>query len=142
MLMRSPRILSCGEVLWDLFPDGQRFGGALGQVASRIVPVPCTPATTQEANSLARFSTHKKLSPCGHQNVQRVINAATVQITGCTHLIVLCLRCLHRQKHPTGYSKAWSLNSPYFPGTNTAGSPIGSRAKDVLFYQGSQKLRQ
>lgn len=26
--MRKPRILSCGEVLWDLFPDGVRFGGA------------------------------------------------------------------------------------------------------------------
>jgi fructokinase len=25
---RKPRILSCGEVLWDLFPDGARFGGA------------------------------------------------------------------------------------------------------------------
>ena len=24
----SHRILSCGEVLWDLFPDGPRFGGA------------------------------------------------------------------------------------------------------------------
>lgn len=23
-----PRILSCGEILWDLFPDGPRFGGA------------------------------------------------------------------------------------------------------------------
>ncbi len=23
-----PRILSCGEVLWDLFPEGARFGGA------------------------------------------------------------------------------------------------------------------
>lgn len=26
--MTTPRILSCGEVLWDLFPDGHRFGGA------------------------------------------------------------------------------------------------------------------
>ena len=26
--LRPPRILSCGEVLWDLFPDGARFGGA------------------------------------------------------------------------------------------------------------------
>jgi fructokinase len=26
--MSAPRILSCGEVLWDLFPDGERFGGA------------------------------------------------------------------------------------------------------------------
>ncbi len=26
--MSAPRILSCGEVLWDLFPDGPRFGGA------------------------------------------------------------------------------------------------------------------
>ena len=26
--MDAPRILSCGEVLWDLFPDGPRFGGA------------------------------------------------------------------------------------------------------------------
>ena len=25
---RKPRILSCGEVLWDLFPAGARFGGA------------------------------------------------------------------------------------------------------------------
>jgi fructokinase len=24
----APRILSCGEILWDLFPDGPRFGGA------------------------------------------------------------------------------------------------------------------
>lgn len=26
--MTSPLILSCGEVLWDLFPEGPRFGGA------------------------------------------------------------------------------------------------------------------
>ena len=26
--MSKPRILSCGEVLWDLFPEGPRFGGA------------------------------------------------------------------------------------------------------------------
>ncbi len=26
--MNKPRILSCGEVLWDLFPEGERFGGA------------------------------------------------------------------------------------------------------------------
>lgn len=26
--MTTPRILSCGEVLWDLFPAGPRFGGA------------------------------------------------------------------------------------------------------------------
>ena len=26
--MTTPRILSCGEVLWDLFPSGPRFGGA------------------------------------------------------------------------------------------------------------------
>jgi fructokinase len=26
--MNPPTILSCGEVLWDLFPDGPRFGGA------------------------------------------------------------------------------------------------------------------
>ncbi len=26
--MSKPRILSCGEVLWDLFPEGARFGGA------------------------------------------------------------------------------------------------------------------
>lgn len=26
--MTNPNILSCGEVLWDLFPDGPRFGGA------------------------------------------------------------------------------------------------------------------
>lgn len=27
-MTRSPKILSCGEVLWDLFPEGPRFGGA------------------------------------------------------------------------------------------------------------------
>ena len=26
--MKKPRIISFGEVLWDLFPDGGRFGGA------------------------------------------------------------------------------------------------------------------
>ncbi|MEC7429392.1 MAG: carbohydrate kinase [Planctomycetota bacterium] len=26
--MKKPRIISFGEVLWDLFPDGERFGGA------------------------------------------------------------------------------------------------------------------
>ena len=26
--MNRPKILSCGEVLWDLFPEGARFGGA------------------------------------------------------------------------------------------------------------------
>ena len=25
--MKRPKILSCGEVLWDLFPRGARFGG-------------------------------------------------------------------------------------------------------------------
>ncbi len=28
MNTNAPRILSCGEILWDLFPDGPRFGGA------------------------------------------------------------------------------------------------------------------
>lgn len=31
--MKQPRILSLGEVLWDLFPDGERFGGAPANVA-------------------------------------------------------------------------------------------------------------
>jgi fructokinase len=31
--MRPPRIVSLGEVLWDLFPDGERFGGASANVA-------------------------------------------------------------------------------------------------------------
>ena len=26
--MKQPTILSLGEMLWDLFPDGERFGGA------------------------------------------------------------------------------------------------------------------
>jgi fructokinase len=26
--MKKPMILSLGEVLWDLFPEGPRFGGA------------------------------------------------------------------------------------------------------------------
>ena len=26
--MFRPKIISIGEVLWDLFPDGERFGGA------------------------------------------------------------------------------------------------------------------
>ena len=26
--MKHPTIISLGEVLWDLFPDGERFGGA------------------------------------------------------------------------------------------------------------------
>ena len=26
--MKKPKIISLGEVLWDLFPDGERFGGA------------------------------------------------------------------------------------------------------------------
>jgi fructokinase len=32
--MRPPRIISLGEVLWDLFPDGERFGGAPANFAS------------------------------------------------------------------------------------------------------------
>ena len=28
MTWQRNRILSCGEVLWDLFPEGPRFGGA------------------------------------------------------------------------------------------------------------------
>lgn len=32
---RKPRILSCGEVLWDLFPEGARFGGAPANFACR-----------------------------------------------------------------------------------------------------------
>lgn len=31
--MKQPRIISLGEVLWDLFPDGERFGGAPANVA-------------------------------------------------------------------------------------------------------------
>lgn len=31
--MNPPRILCLGEVLWDLFPDGERFGGAPANVA-------------------------------------------------------------------------------------------------------------
>jgi len=31
--MKQPKILSLGEVLWDLFPDGERFGGAPANVA-------------------------------------------------------------------------------------------------------------
>jgi len=31
--MNTPKILSCGEVLWDLFPKGPRFGGAAGNFA-------------------------------------------------------------------------------------------------------------
>jgi fructokinase len=30
----TPRILSCGEILWDLFPDGPRFGGAPANFAA------------------------------------------------------------------------------------------------------------
>ena len=26
--MKLPQVISLGEVLWDLFPDGERFGGA------------------------------------------------------------------------------------------------------------------
>jgi fructokinase len=29
----APRILSCGEVLWDVFPEGARFGGAPANLA-------------------------------------------------------------------------------------------------------------
>ena len=28
MIGTPPRILACGEVLWDMFPQGPRFGGA------------------------------------------------------------------------------------------------------------------
>lgn len=31
----APRILSCGEILWDLFPDGPRFGGAPANFAAQ-----------------------------------------------------------------------------------------------------------
>ena len=31
--MSQPKILSCGEVLWDLFPEGARFGGASANFA-------------------------------------------------------------------------------------------------------------
>ncbi len=31
--MRQPKVLSCGEVLWDLFPEGARFGGASANFA-------------------------------------------------------------------------------------------------------------
>ena len=31
--MKRPVILSCGEVLWDLFPEGTRFGGAAANFA-------------------------------------------------------------------------------------------------------------
>jgi fructokinase len=31
--MSQPKVLSCGEVLWDLFPEGARFGGASANFA-------------------------------------------------------------------------------------------------------------
>ncbi len=31
--MNRPSVLSCGEVLWDLFPEGPRFGGAAANFA-------------------------------------------------------------------------------------------------------------
>ncbi len=31
--MKSPNIITLGEALWDLFPDGERFGGAAANVA-------------------------------------------------------------------------------------------------------------
>lgn len=34
--MNKPRILSCGEMLWDLFPEGARFGGAPANFACHV----------------------------------------------------------------------------------------------------------
>jgi sugar/nucleoside kinase (ribokinase family) len=34
--MKRPTIISLGEVLWDLFPDGERFGGAPANFACHV----------------------------------------------------------------------------------------------------------
>ena len=61
----APRILSCGEVLWDLFPDGPRFGGApvnfachaaiLGARVSMLSAVGCDPRGSQALAILHSF---------------------------------------------------------------------------------------
>ena len=63
--MDAPRILSCGEVLWDLFPDGARFGGApanfachaalLGARVAMLSAVGCDARGTEALSILAGF---------------------------------------------------------------------------------------
>ena len=64
--MYAPHILSCGEVLWDLFPDGARFGGApanfachaalLGARVTMLSAVGCDARGTEALGILGGFS--------------------------------------------------------------------------------------
>jgi fructokinase len=41
MITKHPRILSCGEVLWDLYPESARFGGAPANFACHAAILGC-----------------------------------------------------------------------------------------------------
>lgn len=78
--MKPPTILSCGEVLWDLFPEGARFGGApanfachaaiLGGTVSMLSAVGNDPRGEEAVAILQRFGIDTAL-------VQRIADVAT-----------------------------------------------------------------
>ncbi len=80
MTSKTPRILSCGEVLWDLFPEGERFGGApanfachaaiLGGDISMLSAVGSEARGDEAISILQRFGIDTSL-------VQRIANAPT-----------------------------------------------------------------
>ena len=82
--MKPPALLSCGEVLWDLFPDGARFGGAPANFACHAAlqgaRVALLSAVGEDARGrdavaiLARFGVETTL-------VQHLTNAPTGAVT-------------------------------------------------------------
>lgn len=78
--MKQPTILSCGEVLWDLFPAGPRFGGAPANFAchaalqgSRVALLSAVGADApgrEAAAILQRFGVDTSL-------LQRIVDAPT-----------------------------------------------------------------
>ncbi len=82
--MTKPRILSCGEVLWDLFPQGARFGGApanfachaaiLGGAVSMLSAVGNDPRGDDALSILQGFGIDTSL-------VQRIADAPTGSVS-------------------------------------------------------------
>lgn len=84
--MKKPKILSCGEVLWDLFPSGARFGGApanfachasiLGGKVSMLSGVGNDARGDEALSILGRFHVDTSL-------IQRIANAPTGSVGIC-----------------------------------------------------------
>jgi hypothetical protein len=52
--MKRPQIISIGELVWDLFPDGERFGGAVS--THFALPDPKNRSISLSGNGSVTFS--------------------------------------------------------------------------------------